>query len=419
MSDLPDLESMSDEDFLNAGESLSFDEPTEAEPVQEPVQEDPVEDSVQEEAEPIVEDGPEEEEPVQAEEEDTSPAPAQPVVHATLEDALDAAAIGSNSTTESDHTKAKQTEAPEAEEDEEPKEQPEASDAPEDTSSDVDYEAAYKQIMAPFKASGRTVEPRSPEEAVRLMQMGADYAKKMASLKPVLKITRMLENNGLMDEAKLSYLIDLDRRDPTAIQKLLHDSKIDPLDLNTSDEPAYKPKSYGVTDQEMQFHDMLGELSSTPEGTETVNLINQSWDATSKQAVFDEPGIMQIINEQRANGIFGQISAEIERQQMLGHLNPNLPFLQAYKQVGDHLQAQGLLKPVNQEQAQPAALAPAPQQQAPRVVGSRPATVRKAPDNGDRAKAASPARTAPKSSPRSFNIFDMTDEEIEAINPPH
>src|SRR5690606_21653948 len=82
----------------------------------------------------------------------------------------------------------------------------------EDTAKDnqvtPDYEKLYKEIMKPFKANGREIKLNSPEEVITLMQKGANYTKKMQALQPHLKIVRMLENNQLLDEGKLSQLID-------------------------------------------------------------------------------------------------------------------------------------------------------------------------------------------------------------------
>lgn len=82
----------------------------------------------------------------------------------------------------------------------------------EPTEQSVNYEQEYKRILAPFKANGKEVEVKSVDDAITLMQMGANYQKKMAALKPNLKILKILENNGLLDEGKLSFLIDLDKR---------------------------------------------------------------------------------------------------------------------------------------------------------------------------------------------------------------
>ena len=51
------------------------------------------------------------------------------------------------------------------------------------------------------------------------MQMGAGYGRKLQDMQPHLKTLRMLEKNNLLDEGKLSYLIDLDQKNPDAIKK--------------------------------------------------------------------------------------------------------------------------------------------------------------------------------------------------------
>src|SRR5690606_29540484 len=79
-------------------------------------------------------------------------------------------------------------------------------DPPEETKS-VDYEAEYKRLLTPFKANGREIQVKSVDDAIQLMQMGANYNKKMAALKPNLKLMKMLQNNNLLTEDKLSFFI--------------------------------------------------------------------------------------------------------------------------------------------------------------------------------------------------------------------
>jgi len=285
--------------------------------------------------------------------------------------------------------------------------------------STVNYEEAYKQIMAPFKANGREFTPENPDEVIRLMQQGANYIKKMTALKPNLKLMRMLENNNLLDEAKINFMIDLQSRDKTAIEKLLKDSNMDPMDLDTSEEPSYRPGKHTVSDQEMEFHSVLEDVMSNPDGKTTINLINDTWDAQSKEAVFRDPQIMKLINEHRGNGIYDRISGEIEKQQALGNFSTNMPFVEAYRTVGDALYAQGRLidePPQGQPIQAPAAVAP--QQTTPQPVGTR-SSRRNVASNGDRAKAASPSRSTPQtSSKKEFDPFSMTDDEILAATSP-
>lgn len=310
---------------------------------------------------------------------------------------------------EDDHTTPHQTESKESD-----AEAGEADDTPAEAASEdaQDYEQAYQNLMAPFRANGREIKLESPEEAKKLMQMGANYTKKMQALQPHLKLIRMLDNKGLLDQDKLSFLIDLDAKNPKAIQKLLHDGQIDPLDLDMSSDPAYTAGNHTVSDQEMAFHDALGDVTSTPTGQETVQLINSAWDQTSKEAVWASPDILRSINDQRANGIYDTISTEVERRKMLGKVPSELPFIHAYKQVGDDLQAQGRLIPKGSD-GNPGNTTPAP-----RVLETRPAKRRKAVSNGDKAKAASTARSAPKSAPKPFDPINMSDEEFMAIPSP-
>jgi len=49
----------------------------------------------------------------------------------------------------------------------------------------------FKKVSAPFKADGKDVQVRTPEEAVRLMQMGVNYSKRMKEMKPLRAMNAM------------------------------------------------------------------------------------------------------------------------------------------------------------------------------------------------------------------------------------
>lgn len=147
----------------------------------------------------------------------------------------------------------------------------------------------YDQVMKPFKANGREITLRSPDEAIRLMQMGAGYGRKLQDMQPHLKTLRMLEKNNLLDEGRLSYLIDLDQKNPDAIKKLIKDAGIDPLDLNMDDNANYRPTNHSVSDTEVAFSEALKDVSAQPGGRETIQQINTTWDKTSKEALWAQP----------------------------------------------------------------------------------------------------------------------------------
>ena len=223
---------------------------------------------------------------------------------------------------------AKETEEPEEESKEE---EPKATETPQ-----IDYKQFYETMTAPIKANGKELKVRSAEEAIKLMQMGANYTHKMQGLAPYRKKIQMLQNAGLLEDEKLNYLIDLASGNPGAIQKLLKDRNIDPLDMNVSEDSKYVPGNHSVSDEEVRFQTVLDDLKSTPEGRETLSTVN-GMDQASLSEIWKDPSLMNTLHEQRQNGVYKLITDEIDHQKMLGNIPEGTPFLKAYKSVGDYL----------------------------------------------------------------------------------
>ena len=267
-----------------------------------------------------------------------------------------------------------------------------------------DYKSFHDQIMAPFKANGKMIQLKSPEEAIALMQMGANYTRKMQELQPHRKMLMMLENNGLLDEGKLSYLIDLDKKNPDAIKKLVKDAGLDPLDIDTSEESAYRVGNHRVSDEEAAFRGVLDELSNTDNGKQTLQVINSTWDQASKELLWKNPGVMNLINQQRELGIYDRILTEVERRKALGQVPINQPLLQIYQQVGQEMVVGNAFADIVQPAQQPReTVAPV----ASRVVPPKPVV-----KNGDRATAAAPSKAAAKPAKVIVNPLSMSDEDF-------
>lgn len=262
------------------------------------------------------------------------------------------------------------------------------------------FEKSLNELMAPIHANGKTIELRSPEELRQLAQMGANYTKKMQAIAPHRKVLMMLENNGLLDEGKLSFLIDLEKKNPEAIKKLIKEAGINPLDIDTEVEPTYREGNHRVTDEEAAFVSHLEDLKSTPEGTQTIQTIN-NWDQASKEVLWKNPALMATIHGQRANGIYDTIAKEIDRRRTLGQIPTEVSFLQAYKLVGDDLHNAGAFNNIGTKQ---------PQNKVP--VATRPATPKPPVVNGDKASAAAPSRSTPKIAKPFVNPLQMSDEDF-------
>ena len=280
---------------------------------------------------------------------------------------------------------------------------------------DAAIKAFYAKITAPFKANGREIKVDSAEDAIQLMQMGANYNKRMAALKPHLRLVRMLENNGLNEE-QLSFLIDVSKKDKAAISKLVKESGIDPMDLSSDNASEYKPGSHAVSDTEVELDSVLEEIKSTsPQAyTQTLEVVTSKWDAVSKQVIAASPQVLKVIAAHMDAGIYDLITKEVENERLFGRLS-GLSDIEAYRKVGDDMNAKGRFNQVTQGSSQGGG-----QPDPSKKVVVVPPKKDDDKDRNDKRRAASPGRTAPASStrPADFNPLNMSDEEIEKMGSP-
>lgn len=201
-----------------------------------------------------------------------------------------------------------------------------------------------ERIFQSFRANGKDMQVRNVDEAIRLMQMGANFSQKNADLKPKLAVIKVLEKNGLLDSEKLAYLIDLHNKNPEAIGKLVKESGIDVHDLADTDVSKYTPQVHKASDAELELDDVLSELKHNKHHDRLLDVVGNKWDERSRAAAGNNPRVLALLAEQMDNGIYDKIIAEVEHQRMLGNLK-GVPDLQAYDDIGKELNARGAFDP--------------------------------------------------------------------------
>lgn len=268
------------------------------------------------------------------------------------------------------------------------------------------YEELYKQLMKPFKANGQEITLKSPEELIRLAQMGAGYGKKMQQLQPVLRLAKSLEAKGLMNEEKLNYLIDLQDKRPEAIAKLFKESGIDPLDLNVDEADKYVPQNHQMSESQYNFTSTLQEINNTQEGRDLVGSLN-TWDDASINALVKNPSELRTLYEQKTAGIFDLVSNEVNRRRVLGYIPPEVSAYNAYVVVGREMASQHQKETPKVPEVN----------RTPRVLDTRAAIPKPILQNADKVKVAAPTKSAVVKKPsESINYISMSDEEFAKLN---
>lgn len=278
----------------------------------------------------------------------------------------------------------------------------------------------YRQITAPFKADGKDFQIRSVEDAVRLMQQGVNYSRRMQELKPMKALNRMLQDQQLNDPQKLNFLIDVSKGDKAAITKLLKDHKIDPMDLDLEKETGYQARNYQGTPQDNDFRDALDMALTTPEGQALVTHIHRDWDPKSKAKLREDPSLLGTLQSFKASGVYDKVVEELNYQRSLGYL-VGVPFLQAFDQVGEAMKNAGVFESTVKPTPSANPMAPLgsqPQGQQPVASGARKLPGQKKPEANPHLSSTPPSKQTRQSTGTTTDFDKLSDEEFLKMAPP-
>jgi len=266
--------------------------------------------------------------------------------------------------------------------------------------------AEHDRVMGSFKASGRTVKVESPDDARRLMQMGYDYTNKMREMKPHLRLLKTLEHNNLLEPEKINFAIDLMKGNPEAVKKFLKDREIDPIDLDLEDGTVYKPTDHRPSEEQLALDEVLDSIRDKESFPRTANVITKEWDTVSQQVLMGNPQIIAIISDHMEKGFYDQIAGKLQYERSLGRL-AGLSDLDAYKVVGDAMQAQGAFNPAGQRTTPTNTSGQGPSQD---LNGSNGSAM-------NRKRAASPTKGSASTgkAPQKSFLGNYTDAEIEQM----
>lgn len=276
------------------------------------------------------------------------------------------------------------------------KEQKQEENTKEEIATDtINYKAVYDSIFKPFKANGKTITPRNAEDVISLMQMGANYTKKMQLMAPMKRAVESLNKAGINEE-ELNFLIDIHNGDKEAIKNLLKKNEIDPIDLDVED-TKYVPKNNIASDADVEFSETLMEIeSSLPKIQE---ILNKTWDTKSKQLILKDPHLMKALHEEIEMGRFDEVQQRLEIEKTFGR----------YKGISDIEAYIDLVTKMVNEKARTSVTET-------KHVEKQPETTTKS--IPDKTKAA-PIRSKPKNQGSSLTVkdlFSMSEEEFNKLS---
>lgn len=210
-----------------------------------------------------------------------------------------------------------------------------------------DYEIEYDKVKNifkdGFKANGKILKPKNMDEVISLMQMGANFNKKMKDIKHMTKQVKSLTEAGIEDLDTLNYVIDIYKGNQEAIKKLLKDKNISTYDLDLDDINYNKNYDNILSDENIEYRNTIDSIKESPNAEQIYNIVENIWDSKSKKEILNDSKVLEGLKYEVETGRYDIIQSEVDRLRSFGKLQ-NLDDLTAYRLVlHDYLEQNGII----------------------------------------------------------------------------
>lgn len=191
----------------------------------------------------------------------------------------------------------------------------------------VNYKEVYEAIFKPFKANGKDITPRDTKDVISLMQMGANYTKKMQEIAPLRKVVESLSMAGIKRDEDISFLIDLHKGEKEAIKKLLKDHNIDPISDLDMDETKYVAHTKNLAkDRDIEWNETYEDIKDS---LGKIGEVMDKWDRSSKEFLLSDPKNMRALHDEIQMGRFDKVQNMVELEKTFGRYR-GVPDIEIY-----------------------------------------------------------------------------------------
>lgn len=228
--------------------------------------------------------------------------------------------------------------------------------------STTDAQAFYDSIInVDIKANGGKIKLEKPEDAIKLIQLGANYTKKMQQLAPHRAVLHALEKHGMTEPDLINQLIDINSHNKDAIKALIQRAGLTSKDLfdeeyddenlfgdgepSTKQETEYKPSGHV---QDIKVFNLNETITDAVErfGIDVVKSVDTYIDEGSYEMLKESPEDLVALAEQSQSGVLNLINDKVVELEKSGVLDSKLPYLQKYRIAGNMLVEQGKNQPL-------------------------------------------------------------------------
>jgi len=200
--------------------------------------------------------------------------------------------------------------------------------------SSAQYKNFYDSVTGEFTANGVKVKGfTDPKKVIQAQQMAANYATKMAELKPYNGFIKTLKDKGLVENKdKFNFALQLLDGDQEAIKQHIKQLEIDPFELDM-DEIKYEPKNHLPSDIELNIDEVMTLAKNNGVDQQVSEVISKQWDDESVLALLDDKKSSQDLVEHIKTGVYDLVQQRIAEKKVVDYNQEfvSQPSIQQYR----------------------------------------------------------------------------------------
>ena len=189
----------------------------------------------------------------------------------------------------------------------------------------------------PIKANGHEIYVDTPDKAIQLIQMGANYNKKMQEIKPALGVVQALREAELLDnQEKLNQLIDIAKGDKEALKSFIKQSNLDLDEIDNEEEIKYKPKQHIPSEKEVEFNQVIQTLKENGDYDATIQEISKDFMTDkSSEIISENPRLLEALSADIKSGIYNKVMGMVQSKKIFERdTRPTIDlYIESYKAI--------------------------------------------------------------------------------------
>ena len=187
-----------------------------------------------------------------------------------------------------------------------------------------DKQSAGTTKFQALKANGKEYPIEDISELYKLASAGVGAQQKYQAIAGHKKSIMAAEKAGVDIMEAVNMMANYRDNPKEAIMKLLKDNKIDPMDIDLDVESA-ENKDYSVSDFEVSYDEVVGEIGDSPVFPKVQELLLKGWDQKSRDIFLEKPEMIRNLHEEMSpidggKSMFELVSPIAEKMKLSGDM---------------------------------------------------------------------------------------------------